>query len=280
MNSHKKIYLFSNFLPGFSIEDPKRKYIYLLCYFGLFMAFLEFGQDYISSALNQNYFSVVQSLSYKLFWLLFAPFSIGLMYWFNNAASYNSTMVYGALSALLIVFITLAHLVVFSFLLFGISSLVYEDSWSIYYLLTEKLSTRLYIALPVYGIFSVLYYRSIQRNDRNQVKEQNQLKNITVKNGRTTTLVDVDAINWISSDGHYLSVHTETKEHVILDSLKSMITRLPNNFKRIHRSTIVNTDRIRKLKSRGNGDYDVIMDCGTTLRLSRNYTEPLRGQLL
>jgi hypothetical protein len=244
------------------------------------MAFLELGQDYISSALNDSYFSVVQSLSYKLFWLLFAPFSIGLMYWFKKAYGYNSTMTYVSLSTLLIALITLAHLVVFSFLLFGISSVVHEESWSIYYLLTEKLSTRLYIALSVYCIFSALYFWTQQKKDINQDKEQDQLKHITVKNGRTTTLVEVDTINWISSDGHYLSVHTETKEHVILDSLKNMITCLPENFKRIHRSTIVNTDRVRKLKSRGNGDYDVIMDGGTTLRLSRNYTEPLRGQLL
>lgn len=245
------------------------------------MAFLEFGQDYISSVLNDNYFSLGQSLSYKLFWLLFPLFSIGLVAWYHKKESYSSKVLQAVLGTLIILLITFAHLLVFSFLLFGISNMFYEESVSVYFLITEKLSTRLYIGLSIYIIFSALYYyQSKQLSVENHEKEQNQIKNITVKNGRTTTLVDVNTINWIGSDGHYLSVHTENKEYVILDSLKNIITSLPENFKRIHRSTIVNTNRVKKLKSRGNGDYDVIMNDGTILRLSRNYTEPLRDLLL
>jgi glucan phosphoethanolaminetransferase (alkaline phosphatase superfamily) len=147
------------------------------------MAFLEFGQDYISSVLNGNYFSVVQSLSYKLFWLLFAPLSISLVVWFDRAEAYFSKVVYVASGTLIIALITFAHLLVFSLLLFGISSMANEEPWSLNYLITEKLSTRLYIGLSVYIIFSVLYYRSKQNKDGNHDKKQNQLKNITVKNG-------------------------------------------------------------------------------------------------
>lgn len=281
MTSLKSTYIKSIFLPKLNLEDGKTKYIYWLFYLGLLMAFLEFGQDYISSILNENYFSVVQSLSYKLFWLLFPFFSIGLIAWLNRAETYSSKVLYVALSTIIIALITFTHLFVFSILLFGISSMLNEEPSSLFYLITVKLSTRLYIGLSIYIIFSAFYYyRSKQKNDGSHVKEQNQSKTITVKNGRTSTLVEVTKINWISSDGHYLSVHTDSKKHVILNSLKNIITNLPENFKRIHRSTIVNTDRVRKLKSRGNGDYDVIMDDGTILRLSRNYTEPLRGLLL
>lgn len=245
------------------------------------MAFLEFGQDYISSVLNDNYFSLDQSLSYKLFWLLFPLFSIGVVAWFDRAETYSSKALQAVLSTFIILLISIAHLLVFSLLLFGISTMFYEESVSVYFLITEKLSSRLYISLSIYIIFSAFYYyKSKQEDDLNDEKEQHQIKNIIVKNGRNTTLVEVSTINWISSDGHYLSLHTDSKKHVILDSLKNIITCLPQNFKRIHRSTIVNLDQIRKLKSRGNGDYDVIMDDETILRLSRNYTEPLRGILL
>lgn len=281
MTRYKSTSIKSIFSHQANIEGSKITYIYWLFYFGLLMAFLEFGQDYINSVLNGNYFSMGQSLSYKLFWLLFPFFSIGLVAWFNRAKTYSSKVLYIALSTLIITLITFAHLLVFSLLLFGISSMLNEEPSSLYYLITEKLSTRLYIGLSIYIIFSAFYYyRSKQKNNGSHVKEQNQLKNITVKNGRISTLVEVTTINWISSDGHYLSIHTDNKEHVILDSLKNIITSLPENFKRIHRSTIINTDRVRKLKSRGNGDYDVIMDGGTILRLSRNYTETLRGLLL
>lgn len=280
MTSHKSVDIKSNFLSSLNLDGSKTKYIYWLFYLGLLMAFLEFGQDYISSVLNGNYFSLGQSLSYKLFWLLFPLFSIGLVAWYHKTESFSSKVLQAVLGTLIILLITFAHLLVFSLLLFGISNMFYEESASVYFLITEKLSTRLYIGLSIYIIFSALYYyRTKQKNVGNYEKEQNQFKNITVKNGRTTTLVEVSTINWISSDGHYLSIHTENRKHVILDSLKNIITSLPENFKRIHRSTIINTDRIIKLKSRGNGDYDVIMNDGTTLRLSRNYTESLKDLL-
>lgn len=66
----------------------------------------------------------------------------------------------------------------------------------------------------------------------------------------------------------------------MLNSLKHIIKRLPENFKRIHKSTIVNVDYISEFKSRGNGDYDVIMNDGSVLRLSRNYREELKGHIL
>lgn len=93
-------------------------------------------------------------------------------------------------------------------------------------------------------------------------------------------MVDIADIKWIGSDGAYLDIYTTSQKHVVLDSLKNVIKTLPDNFKRIHRSTIVNIDHIKKLQSRGNGDYDVIMKCGKTLRLSRNYAPSLRGLLL
>lgn len=103
---------------------------------------------------------------------------------------------------------------------------------------------------------------------------------IKIKNGHNTLLVEVDKISWISSDGAYLNIHTANKKYVILDSLKNIITTLPENFKRIHRSTIVNIDHVEGLTSRGNGDYDMRLDSGKELRLSRNYVKPLKGLLL
>ena len=64
-----------------------------------------------------------------------------------------------------------------------------------------------------------------------------------------------------------------------MDSLKRIINDLPENFKRIHRSTIVIADYIKESNSRGNGDYNVIMKCDRILRLSRNYAKPLKKLL-
>lgn len=259
--------------------SANKRYLYGFCFLAVLMAVLELGQDYISSTLNGNYFRLAESLSYKLFWLLFIPFSIIQLYVLKKTGRNFSGTVYFTFNTLFILLITLAHLVIFSLFLFGISDLIHDDSWSLSFLITEKLSTRLYIGLAIYIVFPVIYFLLNQRESGRKQKQQESFNTITVKNGQSTILVDVDNIYWIGSDGAYLYIHTADKKHVVLDSLKNIITTLPDNFRRIHRSTIVNMDVIKELKSRGNGDYDVLLDDNRKLRLSRNYTKPLKGIL-
>ncbi len=280
MNSYKNTNSLISIFPSGNFNEAKRRYIYWFCAFAFLMAILAFGQDYMSSILNNNYFDIGESLSFKLFWLLFVPFLITLFYYLEKSKSRFSYTIYFICNAVLVLVITLAHLIIFSLLLFIILNMIDNTSWSFTYLITEKLSSRLYIGLSVYIIFSVIYF---WLNELEKVEQDNQLEyaqSLKVKNGQSTTLVDVDKISWISSDGAYLNIYTAEKKYVIMNSLKNIITILPENFKRIHRSTIVNIDQVSTLKSRGNGDYDIIMDDGKKLRLSRNYTKPLRGVLL
>ncbi len=256
-----------------------KKYLCWLCAFTALIAFLELGQDYISSVLNENYFHPAESLSYKFFWLLFIPFSITQLYLLEKTGKRFSDTAYFAFNTFFIPIITLVHLLIFSLFLFGVSELIHENPWSLPFLIAEKLSTRLYIGLAIYIAFPAIYFLLNSWDPENE-NHQTYSSTIPVKNGQNTALIDVGNIKWICSDGPYLYIHTSDKKHVVLDSLKNIITTLPGNFKRIHRSTIVNIDIIKKLKSRGNGDYDVILDDDQKLRLSRNYTKPLKGTLL
>lgn len=264
---------------GFITADRRSLFI-SFCAFWFFIASLELGQDYLSASLNDNAFMIGESLSYKLFWLLFIPFTIALDYGFTKTESLFSGLQYITGIALLIIVATFIHLIVFSFILYGISNLVYEDPVTLLYLLYEKLSTRLYIAMSIYSVLSVLYLLIKRSNNQKQTKPPVEPKPIAVKNGKSTVLVDPDDIKWIGSDGPYLDIHTTGKKHVVLDSLKNIIKQLPGNFKRIHKSTIVNIERVKELKSRGNGDYDVILDDNRELRLSRNYAKQLKGLIL
>ena len=125
---------------------------------------------------------------------------------------------------------------------------------------------------------AIFYWFKLKRAKDNEAIE---LETITVKKGRKSIIVKIDCINWISSYGPYVLLHTINNEkYVVSDSLKNIITTLPQNFKRIHRSTIVNTKMVKELKSRMNGDYDVIMNDSNILRLSRNYSKSLKGILL
>lgn len=265
-----------------SHRETFKKYFYWFCAFFLLMALLEFSQDYISAMLNENPFRLVDSLSYKLFWPLFIPFSLMLIYLIAITEKSFPEPAKFVLYIFLIPVIALTHLLIFSLLLSGISHFTQTNPWPVDRLITEKLSTRLYLGLSVYILVTGIHFylsRKKFHQPSGQPSNENSIKKISVKTGQTSTLVDTDDIKWISSDGPYLFIHTDDKKHVVLDSLKHIITTLPENFKRIHRSTIVNINKINELKSRGNGDYDVIMDNNRELRLSRNYTKPLKGSL-
>ncbi len=283
MINYKESYLSLNQLAGRKSKAEKSKrFIYWLCVFGFAMAALELGQDLVSSTLNGNPFRLTESLSYKLFWLLFVPFSILQLYLLQRIKSRFTGMVHALGNAIAVVTITLLHLLIFSLFLFAISNLIHQEPWQLSILITEKLSTRLYIGLSVYIVFSVAYFfLSRQTAGGRPAREiEEPSATIPVKNGQNTILVDVDRIQWITSDGPYLYLHTADKKHVILDSLKHIITTLPENFRRIHRSTIINVEVIKELRSRGNGDYDILTEDGRVLRLSRNYAKPLKRMLL
>ena len=87
--------------------------------------------------------------------------------------------------------------------------------------------------------------------------------------GRITFLKAAD-VDWIAADDYYVKLHTPTKSHLLRLSMNELEERLdPRTFLRIHRSTIVNLDRIKELHQDVNGEYLVVLQDGTELKLSR-----------
>ncbi|HEY0080111.1 MAG TPA: response regulator [Pyrinomonadaceae bacterium] len=106
--------------------------------------------------------------------------------------------------------------------------------------------------------------------------EPKYLKRIPVKSARHTTLVLTEEIDWISSAGHYLELHTGDEKHLIREQLSRLEPKLdPEKFVRIHRSAIVNLDSIKSLHPLFNGDHIVVLKNGRELNLSRTYHEKL-----
>ena len=101
---------------------------------------------------------------------------------------------------------------------------------------------------------------------------------IVVRERDRVLLVDVGDIDWIGADGDYVRIHASGRSHLIRDTMAAMESRLDRGaFVRIHRSTIVNTSRIRELRPYSSREYAVILRDGTRLRLSRRYRERLRN---
>jgi two-component system LytT family response regulator len=81
-------------------------------------------------------------------------------------------------------------------------------------------------------------------------------------------------IDWVESAGNYVCFHVGPSTHIFRETMNQVEHRLrEHNFLRIHRSSIVNFDRIKKLKPRLYGDYTVELRDGTKLTLSRAYRQ-------
>ena len=103
---------------------------------------------------------------------------------------------------------------------------------------------------------------------------------IIIRDRDRVLLIDVADIDWVGADGDYVRVHTAGKSHLLRETRAAMEERLdPAAFVRIHRSTIVNVDRIRELRPYSSREYSVILRDGTRLRLSRRYRDRLRSFL-
>jgi len=102
--------------------------------------------------------------------------------------------------------------------------------------------------------------------------DQAHPQRIAVKDGRRTTCVDVEDIQWIDAAGDYLCVHTPEETHVMRGTMKRIEQLLdPSRFVRIHRSAIVNGERVKSMRSHTNGEYFLLLDCDKELKLSRTY---------
>jgi two-component system, LytTR family, response regulator len=95
---------------------------------------------------------------------------------------------------------------------------------------------------------------------------------ILVRTSGRVLFLRVEEIDWVEAQGNYLRIHRGTDSYLIRQTMTEMEGALdPRRFLRIHRSTIVNIERIREFKPMLHGDYGVVLRNGTELMLSRNY---------
>ena len=110
--------------------------------------------------------------------------------------------------------------------------------------------------------------------------EPQRLDRLVVKSGGRVFFLRTDDIVWIEAAGNYVRLHLGEDSHLFRETMNGMEARLdPRRFVRIHRSRIVNTDRIKELQPWFNGEYVVMLQNGTRLTLSRGYREKLQERL-
>lgn len=124
-------------------------------------------------------------------------------------------------------------------------------------------------------ITSLLSELNKVRQDRSH-PERNRPERIVVRSRGQVTFLRVDEIDWIEAAHNQVRIHIGRDVHLLRESITDVEGRLqPHMFLRIHRSLIVNVDRIRRLEACGYGEYLVVLHDGKKLSLSRGYRDRL-----
>jgi two-component system LytT family response regulator len=91
------------------------------------------------------------------------------------------------------------------------------------------------------------------------------------RNGNSSSLVSVSDIEWIEAADYYVCLHANGKKHLLRESIKALETKLnPNKFVRLHRSAIVNIDRVREIHRDGRSEGWVLLSTGERVRLNKS----------
>ena len=103
---------------------------------------------------------------------------------------------------------------------------------------------------------------------------------LLVKASGRVLFLKTEDIDWIEAAGNYVRLHVGRESHLLRETMNTIETRLdPAHFLRIHRSTIVNLDRIKEMQPWFSGEYVVLLKDGTELRLSRGYRDKFDERL-
>lgn len=138
--------------------------------------------------------------------------------------------------------------------------------------------------------------RTLERQDRRHLAELdrcvNKLLKMAENNGRygerlivrssgSVHFVKVDSVDWIEASRNYVKIHCGDEVYTMRETMTHMEKRLdPERFLRIHRSTLVNIDRIRKIEPGIGTESIVVLDSGARLMVSRAYRRGKVKELL
>ena len=103
---------------------------------------------------------------------------------------------------------------------------------------------------------------------------------LVIKGAGQVTFVRISDIDWIEAADYYACLHIGNQTHLLRRSLADLERDLgPDNFCRVHRSVIVNLDRVMGLELKSDGEYEVVLKTNRRLRLSRRFRKPLQDRL-
>jgi len=113
-------------------------------------------------------------------------------------------------------------------------------------------------------------------DERERAEKEGPAERWAVKQGERYVLLRADEVDWIEAAANYVRFHARGTSFLMRGTLSGIERQLdPGRFARIHRSTIVNVDRIKEIEPEWHGDFDVVLQSGKVLRMSRSHRDAL-----
>jgi two-component system LytT family response regulator len=127
--------------------------------------------------------------------------------------------------------------------------------------------------------FDLALARAKERIAQN-TKQPRKTERWAIKSAGQVSFVKTSEIDWVEAADYYACLHVGTRTHLIRRSISELEEDLDSaTFCRVHRSAIVNLHRVGGLKLNADGEYEVQLEDGTKLRLSRRYRQQLQSRL-
>jgi two-component system LytT family response regulator len=118
---------------------------------------------------------------------------------------------------------------------------------------------------------------AVRKESSPEAEPNRWLERFAVDCAGRISIIPVDTVQWIEAQDYYVQIHAEGKEHLLRESLRNLETRLdPRRFARVHRSAIVNVECVKQLRRRTHGEYVLVLEDGTELKLSRTHRDQLQ----
>lgn len=230
-------------------------------------------QDYLFSKFQDTGFYLSESLLYNAIWLFLIPLTVlefGLLDKIRVVTKLHKSFFIIGLSALL----CLLHILLFSIFFVTVSHLIYTPGHAFRNIFGSAMSGQFYLLLLFYT--ATPFIRDFL-NDRKEKEKQASVgldDKIKIKTGVKTVVLNMEDIEWITTDKPYSVLHANGKVYLDDRSLKDFEDLLnPIQFLRVHRSSIIHVTFIKSFTSRQNGDYDVELKSGQMVRMSRHFKQ-------
>src|SRR5687767_6172847 len=103
---------------------------------------------------------------------------------------------------------------------------------------------------------------------------------LVIKSAGRIFFLSVAEVDWIEAADNYVRLHAGSESHLLRETMNNLEKKLdPNQFLRIHRSRIVNSQRVKELRPLFRGEYDIMLKDGTRLETGRGYRDRVQRLL-